>query len=62
MEARLPVEQRPAQEDEQVATNQESESSGLPASWTSADLKTLADKVYELLLQDLMLERERGLW
>ena len=62
MEARLPTEQRSVQEDEQAATNQESESSGLPAEWTRADLGALADKVYELLLQDLMLERERGLW
>lgn len=62
MEARLPAEQRSVQEDEQAATNQESESSGLPADWTRADLRTLADKVYELLLQDLVLERERGLW
>lgn len=35
---------------------------GLPADWTWADLQALADKVYTLMLQDLILERERGLW
>ena len=36
--------------------------SGEPASsWTRADLERIADKVYELLMKDLMLERERGL-
>ena len=30
--------------------------------WTPEDLKALADEVYELLLRDLMLERERGAW
>ena len=62
MEARLPAEPRSAQNDEQAATNQETESGEPPAGWTPADLKILADKVYELLLKDLMLERERGLW
>ena len=35
---------------------------GLPAGWTRARVNELADKVYELLLRDLNLERERGSW
>ncbi len=46
----------------QTETTGASESSGQTAAWTSADLDKLADKVYELLMKDLMLERERGLW
>jgi hypothetical protein len=30
------------------------------AGWRPEDLRELADQVYELLLRDLMLERERG--
>jgi hypothetical protein len=42
--------------------SEEATSAGLPAGWTHADLQALADKVYDLMLQDLMLERERGAW
>ncbi len=35
---------------------------GLPAGWTWADLQALADKVYALMLLDMVLERERGAW
>jgi hypothetical protein len=50
---------------ERSATAPESDeatAAGLPAGWSFADLQTLADKVYDLMLQDLMLEHERGLW
>lgn len=43
-------------------TTEEPESGGSTAAWTNADLEKLADKVYELLMKDLILERERGLW
>ena len=62
MEARLPAEPRSVQNDEPAVTNQEPESGELNTGLTPADLKMVADKVYELLLQDLMLECERGLW
>jgi len=43
------------------AVGEETEST-LPAGWTHADLQVLADRVYQLLLKDLLLERERGAW
>jgi hypothetical protein len=60
METALPTESRSTQ----VETTEESQpqSEGQTTGWSSADLEILADKVYELLLKDLMLERERGLW
>jgi hypothetical protein len=64
MTMRLGAEQQPVLPEGSRAgsENQEQELQGLPAEWTFADLKDLADKVYDLMLQDLLLERERGAW
>ena len=56
----LPTEAQSTQAE--APAGQEPESQGQAANWTSADLQVLADKVYELLLRDLLIERERGLW
>ena len=37
-------------------------STSLSPGWTQEDTLALAEKVYELLKQDLMLELERGAW
>lgn len=42
--------------------SEEATSAGLPAGLTHADLQALADKIYDLMLQELRLEQERGLW
>jgi hypothetical protein len=42
--------------------SEEATVAGLPAGWSFADLQALADKVYDLMLQELTVERERGLW
>ena len=60
MVATLPTKARNTQAE--APAGQEPESQDQAASWTSADLQVLADKVYELLLRDLLIERERGLW
>ncbi len=56
--------ERPAGGESSTAAPESGEATlaGLPAGWTYADLRALADKVYDLMLQDLRLEQERGLW
>jgi hypothetical protein len=56
--------QRPEAREHSTAAPESGEATlaGLPAGWTYADLQALADKVYDLMLQELMLEQERGLW
>lgn len=44
------------------APTQRDEGTDLPEEWTRKDLLALADRVYQLMLQDLLLERERGAW
>lgn len=58
------VEERPStvEESSSAPESEEATPAGLPAGWTYTDLRALADKVYDLMLQDLRLERERGLW
>lgn len=48
------------EEGAEASSGAQAESVGLPAGWTREDLLALADQVYELLLRDLLLERERG--
>lgn len=60
MVATLPTETRSSQV--RAPERDEPASQGETAGWTGADLERLADKVYELLMQDLMLEIERGAW
>ena len=45
-----------------ASASAENESNEPSAGWSPEDLQELADQVYELLLRDLMLERERGAW
>ncbi len=45
-----------------ASESDEATGAGLPGGWTYADLQALADKVYDLMVQDLRLEQERGLW
>jgi len=58
------VEERPSgvEGSSSAPESEEATPAGLPAGWSFADLQALADKVYDLMLQELTVERERGLW
>ena len=62
MVARSSTVSRPPQQRGSTSTDEGSEGQSSPAELSAADLKELADKVYDLLLEDLLRERERGLW
>jgi hypothetical protein len=48
---------------EQSQSGEESQVNGsLPSGWTEQDFTELVDKVYQLVLDDLTLESERGAW
>jgi hypothetical protein len=64
MMSRSAPEERSVQtaEQETVPTTEEAAPTDLSPGLSPTDLEALADRVYELLLRDLRLERERGAW